>query len=69
MQLLPASWMELSSMSDPELLESKPHVSQALQQAQNVEFSMGAGGVHGNMRLQCGSASGRPTLARQILRL
>jgi len=51
MELLPATWRVLSDLSDPELLESKPYVLQALQQAQNVEISVGTRGVHGDMRL------------------
>ncbi len=51
MELLPKTWRVLSDLSDSELLESKPYVSQALQQAQTVEIRMGTVGVHGDMRL------------------
>ena len=50
-ELLPASWRVLSSLSDPELLESKPYVLQGLQEAQQVEISVGTRGVHGDMQL------------------
>ena len=51
MELLPESWRVLSDLSDPELLESRPYVLQALQQAHCVEITMGTTGAHGDMRL------------------
>ena len=51
MELLPQSWRVLSSLSDSELLESKPDVLHALHQAQNVEITRGTTGAHGDMRL------------------
>ena len=49
MELLPACWRVLSDLSDPELLESKPYVLQALHQAQSVAITMGTTGAHGDM--------------------
>ena len=51
MELLPECWRVLSNLSDPELLESKPYVLQALHQAQSVAITMGTTGAHGDMRL------------------
>lgn len=51
MELLPEAWRVLSDLSEPELLASRPHVVQALQQAQCVEINMGTTGAHGDMRL------------------
>ncbi len=50
-ELLPATWRVLSNLSDSELLDSKPYVLQALQQAQSVEIHAGSRGVHGDVRL------------------
>lgn len=41
----------LSDFSDPELLESKPYVLQALHRAQRVDIIVGSFGAHGDMRL------------------
>ena len=51
MELLPEAWRVLSDVPDSELLEAKPHVLQALLNAQPVEICMGAVGAHGDMRL------------------
>ncbi len=51
MELLPETWRVLSDLSDLEVLESKPYILQALQQAQSVEIHPGSRGVHGDVRL------------------
>ena len=51
MELLPESWRMLSDLSDPELLELRPYVLQALQLAHWVEITMGTTGAHGDVRL------------------